>query len=246
MPRIGIDLGGTKIEGVVLDTAGDVIRRERLTTPSGDYQGTLDAVTALVLRLESESGGTCSVGIGTPGALSPRSGKLRNANSTCLNGRTIDFSQTGQSRQVPPPPIEKPFDADATCVDLAGDVAQDPDVPGRVHEIRVAVAEIPVAFRGKDPGIRLCLRGAAARFPGDDQDPEVRVQVAWADLEGLAVETVDGVALGTVSHLFATGANDVLVVRGDRERLLPFVWEQVIHSVDFGAGLIRVDWDPDF
>ena len=52
--------------------------------------------------------------------------------------------------------------------------------------------------------------------------------------------------LGTVSHLLATGANDVLVVKGDRERMLPFVQPQFVTAVDFDAGTITVDWDPDF
>lgn len=68
----------------------------------------------------------------------------------------------------------------------------------------------------------------------------------WADLEGLQVITVDGVVLGTVSHLFATGANDVLVVQGERERLLPFLTDSVIRDVDLSGGIIRVDWDPEF
>lgn len=69
----------------------------------------------------------------------------------------------------------------------------------------------------------------------------------WVDLEGLRVVTVDGVALGTVSHVFSTGANDVLVARDDeRERMIPFVQPQYVTSVDFDAGVITVDWDPDF
>ncbi|MEO8671958.1 MAG: ribosome maturation factor RimM [Tahibacter sp.] len=69
----------------------------------------------------------------------------------------------------------------------------------------------------------------------------------WVDLEGLAVVTTDGSSLGTVSHLFATGANDVLVAReGERERLIPFVVGQYIHNVDFDAGRVVVDWDPEF
>lgn len=66
------------------------------------------------------------------------------------------------------------------------------------------------------------------------------------DLEELQVETVEGVKLGTVSHLFSTGSNDVMVVRGDRERLVPFVLPDFVKSVDFEANLIVVDWDPDF
>ena len=58
--------------------------------------------------------------------------------------------------------------------------------------------------------------------------------------------TRDGVALGRVDHLFETGANDVLVVQGDRERLIPYLPEQVVLEVDLAGGRIRVDWDPDF
>ncbi|HPF73419.1 MAG: ribosome maturation factor RimM [Rhodanobacteraceae bacterium] len=68
----------------------------------------------------------------------------------------------------------------------------------------------------------------------------------WADLEGLSVSTVDGVALGRVSHLIATGANDVLVVQGERERLIPFVQPDVVRDVDLQAGTLTVDWDADF
>ena len=68
----------------------------------------------------------------------------------------------------------------------------------------------------------------------------------WADLIGLEVRLQDGRSLGRVQGLMATGANDVLVVRGERERLIPFIRGQVVKQVDAGAGLIRVDWDPDF
>lgn len=68
----------------------------------------------------------------------------------------------------------------------------------------------------------------------------------WADLEGMRVVTVAGFELGVVSHLLATGANDVLVVKGERERLLPFVKEQVVMAVDLEQRLMTVDWDPDF
>ncbi len=69
----------------------------------------------------------------------------------------------------------------------------------------------------------------------------------WADLEGLEVVTTTGVRLGTVSHLFSTGANDVLVARdGEREHLVPFVTGQFVAEVDLDAGRIVVDWDPDF
>jgi 16S rRNA processing protein RimM len=68
----------------------------------------------------------------------------------------------------------------------------------------------------------------------------------WADLIGLNVITLDGKTLGKVDHLLETGANDVLVVKGEREHLIPFVQGQFILQVDLEAGLIRVDWDPEF
>jgi len=81
--------------------------------------------------------------------------------------------------------------------------------------------------------------------------PPTAEEFYWIDLEGLEVWAnpeagAAPVKLGVVDHLFATGANDVLVVKGDRERLLPFIWDQVVRSVDFGSGRIEVDWDPDF
>lgn len=68
----------------------------------------------------------------------------------------------------------------------------------------------------------------------------------WADLTGLAVVTVDGIELGVIDHLFETGANDVMVVRGDRERLIPYIWERVVRDVDLEQGRLVVDWDPEF
>lgn len=79
------------------------------------------------------------------------------------------------------------------------------------------------------------------------QLPKARAgEIYWADLEGLRVVTLDGVELGTVSHLFSTGVNDVLVVKGDRERLIPYQVGGAVENVDLEAGVIRVDWDPEF
>ncbi|MDI1291380.1 MAG: ribosome maturation factor RimM [Methylobacter sp.] len=68
----------------------------------------------------------------------------------------------------------------------------------------------------------------------------------WSDLIGLQVETVDGVQLGRVDSLLETGANDVIIVQGERERVIPFLQGQTIISVDLVAGKIIVDWDPEF
>ncbi len=79
-----------------------------------------------------------------------------------------------------------------------------------------------------------------------DQLPSPRSgQYYWRDLVGLAVETLDGAALGTVDHLLETGANDVLVVMGERERLIPYI-DQVVVDVDLHEKRMRVDWDPEF
>jgi 16S rRNA processing protein RimM len=80
----------------------------------------------------------------------------------------------------------------------------------------------------------------------DQLPPATADEFYWTDLEGLRVETESGETLGLVHHLFSTGANDVLVVRGSRERLVPFLWGTVVDDVDFEQGLIRVRWDPDF
>lgn len=88
--RIGVDLGGTKIEAITLgDDGGELIRR-RIATPSGDYAATVDAITALVTSIEEKLGRGGSVGIGTPGAISPRTGLIKNSNSLVLNGRPLD------------------------------------------------------------------------------------------------------------------------------------------------------------
>ena len=105
---------------------------------------------------------------------------------------------------------------------------------------------VVVTFDGvTDRDQALALRGATIAVRRAQLPPPAAGQHYWFDLEGLRVETMDGVALGEVSHLLETGANDVLVVRGDRERLLPYV-PAVVREVDLAAGSIRVDWDPEF
>lgn len=88
--RIGIDLGGTKIEAVVLDCHGRALHGERVRTPRGCYDAILDAVVALVARCESAVGRRCTVGVGIPGAISPHSARVKNANTTELIGRALD------------------------------------------------------------------------------------------------------------------------------------------------------------
>jgi fructokinase len=87
--RIGIDLGGTKIEGLVLDDTGAETARMRVPTPATSYEEDLGAIVGLVTELERRAGGPCTVGIAHPGAVSPATGLIKNANSTRLNGRPL-------------------------------------------------------------------------------------------------------------------------------------------------------------
>ena len=90
--RIGIDLGGTKIEAVLLDDSGQIKYRKRIPTPQDDYHATIKEISALVSEIElrvAKPGQQISVGIGTPGAISPQTGLIKNSNNTCLNGRSI-------------------------------------------------------------------------------------------------------------------------------------------------------------
>jgi fructokinase len=89
MLRLGIDLGGTKIEIIALDEAGRELRRRRVSTPRDDYRATLDTIAELVSETERELGARGSVGVGTPGAISPATGLLRNSNSIWLNGQPL-------------------------------------------------------------------------------------------------------------------------------------------------------------
>jgi fructokinase len=88
--RIGIDLGGTKIEGLVLDDDGSERARRRAPTPRESYAATVAAVVSVVRDLEHEVGARCRIGIGHPGAISPATGLVKNANSTQLNGHPLD------------------------------------------------------------------------------------------------------------------------------------------------------------
>ncbi len=93
--RIGIDLGGSKIEGVALDQAGRIAVRRRVATPRDDYDATVAAVRDLARGIEAEVAEACSVGVGMPGAISPTTGLVKNSNSTCLNGRAFDRDVAG-------------------------------------------------------------------------------------------------------------------------------------------------------
>ena len=116
-----------------------------------------------------------------------------------------------------------------------------------IEEGRAHGAGVVVKFAGyddRDQAATLIQSDIAIRRT--QLPPAAPGEYYWADLAGLQVVTLEGVELGTVDRIFATGANDVLIVKGERERLLPFVKGQVIVEVDLKLGRLRVDWDPDF
>jgi len=88
--RIGVDIGGTKIEVAVLARDGTIALRRRAPTPAGDYAATLNTIKSLVDAVEAELGRSLSIGVAIPGAFSPATGLVKNANSTCLIGRPFD------------------------------------------------------------------------------------------------------------------------------------------------------------
>jgi 16S rRNA processing protein RimM len=91
------------------------------------------------------------------------------------------------------------------------------------------------------------LRGSEIWVERAQLPPPEPGEYYWVDLEGLRVVNVDGIDFGTVSHLFSTGANEVLVARdGERERMIPFLEPDYVVAVDFDAGTVTVDWDPEF
>jgi fructokinase len=111
--RIGIDLGGTKIEAAVIDAAGAVRSRRRIATPAGDYDATIRAMLGIVGAIEGELGARASVGIGIPGTIVPRTGLVKNANSIWLIGRPLQRDvEAALSRPVR-------FANDANCFALS-------------------------------------------------------------------------------------------------------------------------------
>jgi len=117
--RVGIDLGGSKIEAALIDTSGALVLRRRVATPAGDYDGTVAAIQALVLGIEREIGAVCTVGIAMPGSVSPVTGLVKNANSTCLNGRRFESDLVAALGR----PVRLANDADCFALSEATDGA---------------------------------------------------------------------------------------------------------------------------
>ncbi|MBK1632861.1 fructokinase [Thiohalocapsa halophila] len=117
--RIGIDLGGTKIEGAVLTATGQLSHRRRIATPRHDYDATLAAIAGLVADLGAQAPCAAAIGVGTPGAISPFDGRLRNANSVWLNGRRLEADLAVRLGR----PVRTANDADCFALSEATDGA---------------------------------------------------------------------------------------------------------------------------
>lgn len=115
-------------------------------------------------------------------------------------------------------------------------------VDGRVHGKGI-VAQLAGV---DDRDAAATLLGKDISVTRDQLAPAAEGEWYYADLEGLEVVTADGVTLGRIESLFETGANTVMVVRGERERLVPFTVGDVVQDVDLDAARVTVDWDPTF
>jgi len=145
---LGIDLGGTKIEALLLDADGQLLWNRRIDTPAGDYAATLQAIAALVQQARQAGGGPCSIGLGTPGSLTPE-GLMKNANSQCLNGRPVQRDLEALLGQ----PVRLANDANCLALSEATDGA------GAGAEVVFAV------ILGTGTGAGIAVRGRVLRGP---------------------------------------------------------------------------------
>lgn len=216
--RLGVDLGGTKIEAVLLAGDSSVVLRRRCDTPANDYDATLQAIADLVTTIETEAGVRgLPLGMGTPGAICPISGLMKNANSTCLNGRPLDRDL----QALMDSPLRMANDADCLAVSEARDGA------GAEHDTVFAVI-IGTGVGGGVVHRRQLLRGpnAVAGEWGHNPLPwpdvgELPGPLCWCGQQGCLETWISGPALAR-DHRQQGGediAGEVIVRRaaqGDR------------------------------
>jgi fructokinase len=200
--RIGVDLGGTKIEAVALAPDGTERFRRRVATPRGDYEATLRAVAALVAEAEAETGEAGTVGVGIPGIPSPATGLVKNANSTCLIGRPLDRDLEALLRR----PVRLENDANCFALSEARDGA------GAGHDVVFGV------ILGTGVGGGVVVRGQVLRgrngiagewghnplpWPRDEERPGPR---CYCGKRGCIETFLSGPAISR-DHADATGAS---------------------------------------
>jgi len=165
--RIGVDLGGTKIEAVVLDPDGRTLWRERVATPAGDYDATLASVASLVANAEASVGsGPRPVGVGTPGSQTA-DGSIKNANSTCLNGRPL----AADLARLLDRPVRIANDANCLALSEAADGA------GAGHPVVFA------AILGTGVGAGIVVDGRALTGPNGLAGEWGHNPLPWADAD---------------------------------------------------------------
>lgn len=254
--RFGIDLGGTKIEIIALDPAGNELLRQRVATPQGDYRGTLATIAALIKSTENTLGHRGSVGIGIPGAESAIDGRIKNANSTCLNGQPLRHDlQTLLQREIR-------IENDANCLALSEAV----DGAGRDARVVFAVI-LGTGIGGGIVAHGQLLSGAnhiggewghnPLPYPEEETLPPPR---CYCGRQGCTETWLSGPGL-TADHARHTGnrltapAIEALAARGDAaceatlqryERRLAKALAQVINILDpevivVGGGLSNLD-----
>jgi fructokinase len=200
--RAGIDLGGTKIEGLALDHAGTVAARRRIPAPQGDYRATVTAVRGLVDDLETAAGPVTHVGVGIPGTPSPTTGLIKNANSTWLIGHPFGRDLENALGR----PVRLANDANCFAVSEAADgAAEGADVVfGVILGTGVGGG---IAINGRPVTGRNAIAGEWGHnplpWPRDDERPGAR---CYCGLEGCIETFLSGPALAR-DHLAATGAD---------------------------------------
>lgn len=196
---IGIDWGGTKIEAIALDRRGEVLARERLPTPQGDYEACVRAASGLAAGFESRLGQRGCVGIGIPGAVSPATGLVKNANSVWLNGRPLKQDmERALSREVR-------IENDANC--LA--VSEAADGAGAGAEVVWAIilgtgAGSGIAVRGRALTGRQRIAGEWGHTPLPSPGPdELPGTACWCGRRNCLETYVSGTGLAA-DHARAT------------------------------------------
>lgn len=164
MRRIGVDLGGTKIEAVVLSDDGAEHWRQRVATPAGDYRATVQAVAALVRQAQQVAGAGATVGIGTPGAVTAQ-GLMKNCNSTCLNGQPLP----ADLREAIGRPVAIANDADCLALSEATDGAG------------AGAAVVFAAILGTGVGAGVVVHGRLLQGPNRTAGEWGHNPLPWAD-----------------------------------------------------------------
>ena len=198
--RVGVDFGGTKIEAAALSAEGEYLARRRVANPRS-YEGAIEAVVGLVAEIEAEAGGRGTIGVGAPGSVSPLTGRMRNANSTFLNGRAFrEDLEAALGR-----PVRLANDANCLALSEAAD--------GAAAGARLAFAVIIGTGCGGglavDGGLAEGASGIAGEWghaplpwPNADETPGPR---CWCGLDGCLETWISGSGLAR-DHAAAGGA----------------------------------------